>query len=128
MSDELEYLQQRIEGDEELYSEENREERIGHNRWCLCGRCPLMATAKESVCCTEIRKATDKMGLNVCITTHPSFEQVWRRKFCELFLLPGLMCALTIIRTLSNCGFSDWLLTGNLPGGLTANLADQFDV
>ena len=53
-------------------SEGNREERVGHNHWCLCRRCPSMAT--ESVCCSKTRKATDKIGSKVCITTHPSFK------------------------------------------------------
>ena len=35
-----------------------------------------MATAKDWVCCKEIREATDKIGSNICITTHPSFEWV----------------------------------------------------
>ena len=61
MSDKLENLQQRMESDEEQNSEENREERIGYNCWCLCRRCPLIATAKESVCCKETCGATDKM-------------------------------------------------------------------
>ena len=83
MTGELEILRQRMENDGEQNSEENRahrEERIGHNRWYLCGRCPsrssIYATAKEAVCCKEIREATDKMGSNICITTHPSFECV----------------------------------------------------
>ena len=78
-AEELDSLRQRMEDDEGHNSEENgeqREERIGHNRWCLRGRCPAMATAKEAVCCREICKATDKMGSNACITAHPSFERV----------------------------------------------------
>ena len=35
-----------------------------------------MDTAREAVCCKEIREAMDKMGSNVCITTHASFERV----------------------------------------------------
>ena len=62
---------------EERVYEENRdhpEYRIGHNRWC--GNCPSMATAKEAICCKEISEATDKMGSNVCITIHLSFNRV----------------------------------------------------
>ena len=79
MAEELDSLRQRMEDDEGHNSEENgeqREERIGHNRWCLWGRCPAMATVKETVCCREIREATDRMGSNVCITAHLSFERV----------------------------------------------------
>ena len=35
-----------------------------------------MATAKESVYCTEVNDATHKMGSNICTTTHSSFERV----------------------------------------------------
>ena len=52
------------------------ETRIGHNRWCVCGKCLLMATEKESVCCKEVWEITLKMGTQVCITEHPSFERV----------------------------------------------------
>ena len=74
MSVELENLQPRMENDEEQNSEENKEERVGHNHWCLCRKCPSMVTAEESVCCDETHEATNK-GSKVCITTHPSFER-----------------------------------------------------
>ena len=78
-TEELRDLRERMGNDEERVHEENRdhpEDRIGHNRWCLCGNCPSMPTAKEAICCKEISEATDKMGSNVCITIHPSFNLV----------------------------------------------------
>ena len=124
---ELENLQQRMENDKEQNSDENKEERVGHNCWCLCRRCPLMATAKELVCCDETREATERwIQKSVSPLIRVSNGSVWTQKFCELCLLPCLMCALTVIWNLSNCIFSDWLLTGNLPGGFTAYLVDQF--
>ena len=75
-SEELENRRKRIRNVEETQSEghsELSETRIGHNRWCACGKCSPMATEKESVCCKEVQEITLKMGTHICITDHPSF-------------------------------------------------------
>ena len=77
--EELENLRQRLGNVEERQPEgqsESSETRIGHNRWCACGKCLPMATEKESVCCKEVREIALKMETHVCITDHPSFERV----------------------------------------------------
>ncbi|KAM7282049.1 P2X purinoceptor 7-like [Ixodes scapularis] len=46
--------------------------RLDDTRWCLCGRCQLMPTARECVCCLEVPKVASKAG-NRCITDHSDF-------------------------------------------------------
>ena len=78
-SEELENHQERIRNVEKRQREghsELSETRIGHNRWCTCGKCSSMATEKESICCKEVWEITLKMETHVCITDHPSFERV----------------------------------------------------
>ena len=54
----------------------SKESRIGNNRWCFCGRCVAIPTTKESICCKEIREASDKMTQNEA--TYQLFERVCR--------------------------------------------------
>ncbi|CAN7944278.1 unnamed protein product [Ixodes pacificus] len=46
--------------------------RLDDTRWCRCGRCQLMPTARECVCCLEVPKVASKAG-NRCITDHSDF-------------------------------------------------------
>ena len=77
--EELNNLRERLGHDEERNHEGHSEiskTRIGHNRWCACGKCLPMATEQESVCCKEVREIALKVEPHACITEHPSFERV----------------------------------------------------
>lgn len=54
-------------------------ERQGKNDWCMCGHCPPMTTAKESVCCQEIPQVKAVLAKDPgkpCITEHHGFHPV----------------------------------------------------
>ncbi|XP_043941615.1 uncharacterized protein LOC122813382 [Protopterus annectens] len=49
--------------------------------WCLCGKCTMMTTSLECLCCVSSPRAIEKWaevtsnsGNNACITVHPQFE------------------------------------------------------
>ncbi|XP_078495455.1 uncharacterized protein LOC144750538 [Ciona intestinalis] len=68
---------------EELAAQENIEESavVTNSRrceamdWCKCGKCGLMATERECICCNEIMQFLEiNQEQNIkCITEHPSF-------------------------------------------------------
>nr|XP_054774844.1 uncharacterized protein LOC129283033 [Lytechinus pictus] len=47
-------------------------DRVGRNDWCRCGNCPVMPTARESICCREIGPACD-LQEDGCIIQNPDF-------------------------------------------------------
>ncbi|KAM7313913.1 P2X purinoceptor 7-like [Ixodes scapularis] len=46
--------------------------RLDDTRWCRCGRCQLMPTAHDCVCCLKVSKVASNAG-NRCITDHSDF-------------------------------------------------------
>ena len=46
--------------------------------WCLCGRCDVMPTEQECVCCREFDAVSTMLseGSIQCVTLHPRFSSV----------------------------------------------------
>ncbi|XP_048732710.2 P2X purinoceptor 7-like [Ostrea edulis] len=52
--------------------------RLNNTDWCSCGQCVPMPSAKECICCTEVKAISDLMendGVQ-CITDHQGFDPV----------------------------------------------------
>ena len=50
-----------------------------NSSWCLCGRCVVMPTALECVCCREVEAVRSKLTSNAtvqCISQHHEFKGV----------------------------------------------------
>lgn len=56
---------------------EQEESRTMDSSWCLCGRCAVMPTATECICCKELEAVRGKLGESDgvhCITQHGRFS------------------------------------------------------
>jgi len=54
-----------------------RAHRLENTDWCKCGKCIIMATSEECICCQEIMNAACKIPPGkLCITDNPSFSHV----------------------------------------------------
>ncbi|XP_075695676.1 uncharacterized protein LOC142661888 isoform X2 [Rhinoderma darwinii] len=50
---------------------------ITNTSWCKCGNCCVMSTMEESICCHEISGLLSQLNdERVCITKHPSFQEL----------------------------------------------------
>ncbi|XP_071959428.1 P2X purinoceptor 7-like [Antedon mediterranea] len=73
-----------IEGLDNIVAHEGEDiewRKVNKEEWCQCGRCELMDTAVECLCCREIENVRAKMNIGsenemACILDHFEFEFV----------------------------------------------------
>ena len=61
--------------DDEERSESDRS-RLDSSEWCSCGRCMVMPTNRENVCCQEVQNVKKNLSNIKCICEHCNFDPV----------------------------------------------------
>lgn len=65
------------EEEEESESEGDEQGRVGNTSWCQCGKCELMDTETESICCMEVEGLDEnRFESKSCITEVEEFKAV----------------------------------------------------
>lgn len=56
----LDLSENSYDSSENSSDEENEKKRIGNTEWCMCGKCKVMLTYTESLCCRETNEVPDE--------------------------------------------------------------------
>ncbi|KAL9972501.1 hypothetical protein ACROYT_G018816 [Oculina patagonica] len=69
---------ERVPDESQASDDDNEEsERLLNLFWCICWRCELTATERESICCREVPETENKFEEGMCcVTEHEEFTVV----------------------------------------------------